>query len=143
MERVKDRVAVVTGAGSGMGRAFALRLAQEGARVIAADIAHPKAEDVETEGSIETISCDVTSAHSVEQLFAHCRNSFGRLDILCNNAGIIRGGPRIHETSIEDWDRVMDVDLRGVFLVLKFALPLMMESGGGSIINTASTSAFR
>lgn len=87
--------------------------------------------------------CDVTDPAAVEAAIDLCRESMGGLDILFNNAGIGRGGTRLHEVSIKDWDDVIAVNVRGPFLVLKYALPLMMESGGGAVINTASTSSYQ
>ena len=145
MPRISGKIAVVTGAAAGIGRAVALRFVAEGAHVIATDVQAFDRLDVidEAGGSLETRRCDVSDPHEVEALADYIRTRHGRLDVLVNNAGI---GPRdpapTHLTSLEDWDRVIGVNQRGAFLMLKHALPLMMASGGGSVINTASVGAF-
>lgn len=143
MGRLEGKHALVTGAGSGIGRAICMRFAAEGASVIAADInGHDDTAALHQE-RIVAHACDVTNPASVAALIGFCRSEWGGLDIVVNNAGIGRGGLRLHETSIADWDDVIAVNLRGVFLGMKFALPLLMETGGGAIINTASTAAFK
>lgn len=147
MFRIPGKVAVVTGAAAGIGRAVALRFAQEGAQVIATDLQGFEFEwpgtASDSGGSLEVLRCDVSDPVAVEALAEHVRTRYGRLDVLVNNAGI---GPRhpepTHAVSLEDWDRVIDVNQRGAFLMMKHALPMMMASGGGSIINTASVGAF-
>jgi len=145
MGRLEGKFAAVTGAGAGIGRAVALRFAQEGARVLA--IARGEAVEslaAESNGRIEPLRCDVSDPAQVAFFADECRRRFGRLDVLCNNAGV--GGKsqtRIHELDLEDWDRVMNTNLRGAFLVLKHTLPLMLDSGGGSIVNMASIGSFR
>ena len=143
MKGIADKIAVVTGAGAGIGRAAALRLAAEGARVIATDIDN-KIDEVAGlyPDRIEPWLCDVSQPQQVEELMNHCRGRYGRLDILVNNAGIAtRNCPRLHEVTLEQWDRVMSVNQRGAFVVMKHALPLMLAAGGGAIINTASVGA--
>ena len=145
MGRLEGKFAAVTGASTGIGRAVALRFAQEGARVLA--VARGGAVEslaAESNGRIEALRCDVSDPAQVATFADECRRRFGRLDILCNNAGV--GGKsqtRIHELELEDWDRVMDTNLRGAFLVLKHTLPIMLEGGGGSIVNMASIGSFR
>jgi meso-butanediol dehydrogenase / (S,S)-butanediol dehydrogenase / diacetyl reductase len=123
----------------------ALRFAQDGARVLAvARGSGVESLAADSNGRIEALRCDVSDPAQVAALADACRKHFGRLDILCNNAGI--GGKsqtRIHELELEDWDRVLDTNLRGAFLVLKHTLPLMLEAGGGSIVNMASIGSFR
>ena len=134
MSRLQGKVALVTGASAGIGLAVARRFAAEGARVLAV------ARRAESEGGdITAFRADVSRPQDVEAMVDACRRRFGRLDILCNNAGI--GGPsgmRIHELGLDDWDRVMATNLRGAFLTLRAAIPLMLASGGGSIVNMAS-----
>lgn len=132
--RLNGKVAVITGAGSGLGAAMSRRFAAEGATVVAVDVVTAAPGD----GQIVWHECDVADAEQVEALFATCRERFGQLDVLCNNAGI--GGNRapIHEYAINDWDRVMGVNLRGAFLMLRGAIALMLEGSGGSIVNTGS-----
>ena len=144
MGRLQNKIAIVTGAGSGIGRAIALRFAAEGARVIAADITGKEKEvAAEAQGEAIPFHCDVANPEQVQALMEFCSTRFGRLDVLCNNAGIGGRSALLHETSLEDWDRVMNVNVRGAFLVLKYAIPLMMKSGGGSIVNMASLGSFR
>jgi NAD(P)-dependent dehydrogenase (short-subunit alcohol dehydrogenase family) len=144
MGRLENKIAIVTGAGSGIGRAITLRFAAEGARVIAADITDKEKEvAAEAQGEVLPFRCDVANPEQVQALMEFCRKRFGRLDVLCNNAGIGGRSALLHETSLEDWDRVMNVNVRGAFLVLKYAIPLMIDSGGGSIVNMASLGSFR
>jgi NAD(P)-dependent dehydrogenase (short-subunit alcohol dehydrogenase family) len=145
MGRLDGKCAIVTGASTGIGRAVALRFAQEGARVLA--VARGEAVEAlaaESAGRIEPLRCDVSEPAQVAALADECRRRFGRLDVLCNNAGVGgRSQTRIHELDLEDWDRVMNTNLRGAFLVLKHTLPLMLDAGGGSIVNMASIGSFR
>lgn len=143
---MEGRVAVVTGAGSGMGRATAQLLAREGARVAVADI--------NTEGANETVHSitsaggkaiavptDVTKGVEVETLIRRAVDTYGRIDILHNNAGVIIV-KFLEDTSEEEWDRLMGVNLKSIFFGVKYAVPYMKKQGGGCIINTASTGSF-
>ena len=145
MGRLEGKIALVTGASTGIGRAVALRFAREGARVIA--VARGEALATlrsEANGAIDPQRCDVADPAQVAALAAYCRNEYGRLDVLCNNAGVGgRSNVRIHELDLEDWDRVLGTNLRGAFLVLKHLIPLMLAAGGGSIVNMASIGSFR
>lgn len=143
--RLEGKCALVTGASTGIGRAVALRFAREGARVLGvARGASLETLTAESDGRIETLCCDVSDLEQVARLGNHCRERFGRLDVLCNNAGVGgRTSVRIHELEVDDWDRVLGTNLRGAFLVMKYMLPLMLESGGGSIVNMASIGSFR
>ncbi|MCC9205273.1 3-oxoacyl-ACP reductase [Arthrobacter sp. zg-Y769] len=137
--RLQGRTAVVTGAGSGIGRASARRLAAEGAHVVVADIdpAAGKAAADEVGGLF--VSVDVTVEEEVKQLYEVARETFGRVDIAFNNAGI--SPPEdgsILSTGLDAWRRVQDVNLTSVYYCCKYALPHMLEAGKGSIINTAS-----
>jgi NAD(P)-dependent dehydrogenase (short-subunit alcohol dehydrogenase family) len=141
--RLDGRVAIVTGAGSGLGRVFARALATAGASVVCADIATSNAEKtaaliVEQRGVARACHVDVTDPASVDALMAVTTRDYKRLDILVNNAGIASAARRLHELSIADWDRVQAVNTRGVFLCTRAALPLMLERHAGSIINLAS-----
>lgn len=139
-----NKVAVITGAGSGIGRASALRFAASGAHVVAADIRGHKVEqtvaDIEANGGI-ALPCvvDVADPASVEAMINCCVDHFGRIDVLFNNAGTLRPGNAV-DLSVEDWDLVMAVNVRSVFLGAKYAVPHMRTQGGGSIVNTASIS---
>ncbi len=141
---LKDRIAIVTGAGSGIGAASAIRFAAEGASVLVADIRGHKAEETVAEitalgGHAEPFAANVAEEADVSAMVEHCVSHFGGLNVLFNNAGTIRLG-NAETLSTEDWDLVMGVNVRSVFLGAKYAVPHMRKAGGGSIINTASIS---
>jgi NAD(P)-dependent dehydrogenase (short-subunit alcohol dehydrogenase family) len=139
MGRLENKVAVVTGAGSGIGRATALRLAYEGARVIAVDISGAEVETAQAiVGGAIARHTDVARADDLRALMEEVRSRFGRLDILVNNAGIEGEQAPTAECSEENFDRVIAINLKGVFLGMKYGLPLMLATGGGAIINMAS-----
>ena len=138
------KVAIVTGAGSGIGAASAIRFADEGASVLVADIRGHKAEqvtaDIEDRGGVASACVvDVADPASVEAMVTTCITQFGCLDVLFNNAGTLRPGTAV-DLAVEDWDLVMAVNVRSVFLGAKYAVPHMLAQGGGAIINTASIS---
>ncbi len=140
--QLKDKVALITGGASGIGRATALLFAQEGAAVAVVDIDEEAGEAVaqeivESGGRAIFIRCDVTNAEDCRNAVQRTLDEFGRLDILFNNAGIIRRASVV-ETTEEEWDRVMAVNVKSVFLCSKYAIPVMTETGGGVIVNTAS-----
>ena len=145
MSRLQGKVALVTGASSGIGLAVTKRFAAEGARVFAvARRAEVESLPSTAGGEVTAFRADVSRPQDVEAMAQACRQRLGRLDILCNNAGT--GGPsgvRIHELQLDEWDRVLATNLRGAFLTLRAAIPLMLESGGGSIVNMASVGSFR
>ena len=141
---LENKIAVVTGAGSGIGAASAMRFAAEGARVLVADIRGHKAEqvvaDIEDQGGVAApCEVDVADDASVAAMVALCVETFGRIDALFNNAGTIRIGNAV-DLPVADWDLVMAVNVRSVFLGAKHAVPHMRTQGGGAIINTASIS---
>jgi NAD(P)-dependent dehydrogenase (short-subunit alcohol dehydrogenase family) len=141
---LENKVAIVTGAASGIGEASARRFAREGAMVVVADIRGAKAETVaksivEDGGEATATEVDVADAASVEAMVQLAVSRYGRLDVLFNNAGTLRPGTAV-QLAVEDWDFVMAVNVRSVFLGAKFAIPHMVAQGGGSIINTASIS---
>jgi NAD(P)-dependent dehydrogenase (short-subunit alcohol dehydrogenase family) len=138
------KVAIVTGAGSGIGRASALRFAAEGAAVVAADLRGPRIDEtvamIESAGGV-AVPCvaDVADAADTERAVTTAVEAFGGLDAMFNNAGTIRPGTAV-SLSGEDWDLVMAVNVRSVFLGAKYAVPAMVERGGGAIVSTASVS---
>jgi NAD(P)-dependent dehydrogenase (short-subunit alcohol dehydrogenase family) len=139
MGKLQGKTALITGAGSGIGRATALLFAQEGARVAVADWDEAGAKNVVEEigeGAIP-IKVDVSKAADVQKMIAAAVSRFGRLDILYNNAGVCVP-VMLHELSEEAWDRTININLKGVFLGCKYALPEMIKQGGGVILNTAS-----
>ena len=141
---IEGKVAIVTGAGSGIGAASARRFAAEGAAVLAVDIREHKVAEVVEEindggGHAVAHGANVAEAAEVEAMVAAAVEAFGGLDVLFSNAGTIRPGTAV-ELSVDDWDLVMAVNVRSVFLGAKYAVPAMIERGGGSIINTASIS---
>jgi NAD(P)-dependent dehydrogenase (short-subunit alcohol dehydrogenase family) len=142
MERLVGKRAIVTGAGSGIGRAIALRLSQEGARVALADLDERGAEAVAGEAAGETLvwKTDVTRSGDVEALVGAAVDGWGGLDVMVNNAGVgVAGTTPV--TGEDDYDRVMDVCLRGTFFGMKYAIPAIAASGGGSVVNMSSVAA--
>lgn len=140
--RLAGKVAFISGGARGMGAAQASLFAKEGAQVAIGDIREEEGRKVETEINEAGSDClyvglDVTSEEGWEEAISATVNRFGKLNVLVNNAGISRGG-RVEKTSLEDWERVMDVNAKGAFLGTKIAIPEMRKAGGGSIINIAS-----
>ena len=140
--RLEGKVTIITGAGSGMGKAMAEKFAEEGARVVCADRSGKQDEVAAAIGdSAIAVPADVAISADVQNMISAAEKAFGRLDVLCNNAGF--GGPimPLAEQSEETFDDVHAVNLRGVFLGMKYGIPAMLRSGGGSIVNTASAVA--
>lgn len=139
MERLQDRIAVITGAGSGIGLATARRFAAEGARVVCADISEESAKAAADEVGGEFVVADVADEEQVRALFDGVAERHGRVDIAFNNAGISPpDDDSILVTGIEAWERVIRVNTTSVFFCCKYAIPHMRRQGKGSIINTAS-----
>ena len=139
MQRLQDRVAVITGAGSGIGLASARRLASEGAKVVAVDIDKAAGQAVADEVGGRFIAADVASEDDISALFDQVAAEFGRIDVAFNNAGISPpDDDSILTTGIDAWRRVQEVNLTSVYLCCKYVLPHMQRQGKGSIINTAS-----
>lgn len=144
----KDKVVLITGAASGIGKAAAIAFAKEGANVIISDYNEKEglaiAEKITKEGGKASfIPCDVGDAKQVNQLMDQIKTDFGHLDIAINNAGIPGVSARTHEYPLEDWDKVMRINASGVFYGMKAQLPLMLAQGGGVIINTASIAGLK
>jgi NAD(P)-dependent dehydrogenase (short-subunit alcohol dehydrogenase family) len=142
MKRLSEKRAIVTGAGSGIGRAIALRLAAEGARVVISDVDEGAAAGVAAEAGGEHLvrKTDVTDSGEVEALVGASVDAWGGLDIIVNNAGIGVAGTTTN-TSEGDYEKVMDVCLRGTFFGMKYAIPAIRDAGGGSVINMSSVAA--
>jgi NAD(P)-dependent dehydrogenase (short-subunit alcohol dehydrogenase family) len=139
MERLQDRVAVVTGGGSGIGLATVRRLAQEGAKVVVADLNEDTGKSAAEEVGGLFVPTDVTSEDDVTALYAAAKQTYGAIHIAFNNAGISPpDDASILETGLDAWKRVQEVNLTSVYLCCKHVIPYMREQGGGSIINTAS-----
>ncbi|MBV1916646.1 MAG: SDR family oxidoreductase [Sphingomonadaceae bacterium] len=147
MGRLDGKVAIITGAASGMGRESALLFAREGAKVIAADLNVEGGEETAVLASKSGGHCifqrtDVSSEDDVASLVKRASDEFGRLDILFNNAGLIGAVGPLENIEADDWDRTQAVLLRGAYLGIKHAAPVLRASGGGAIISTSSVSGF-
>jgi NAD(P)-dependent dehydrogenase (short-subunit alcohol dehydrogenase family) len=139
MQRLQDRVAVITGAGSGIGLASAKRMAAEGAQIVAVDIDERAGKQAAAETGGRFIAADVASEDDVQRLFDEVATGYGRIDIAFNNAGISPpDDDSILTTGIDAWRRVQEVNLTSVYLCCKYVIPHMQAAGKGSIINTAS-----
>jgi NAD(P)-dependent dehydrogenase (short-subunit alcohol dehydrogenase family) len=142
--RLQDKVSIITGAGSGMGRVAALRFAAEGSQVVIADVNAAATEETVAQvrsagGTCAAFVGDVSAEADARAMVELATREFGRLDVVYNNAGIMpEADHSVVDTSVETWDHVMAVNVRGVYLACKYAIPAMLEHGSGSIINVSS-----
>jgi 2-hydroxycyclohexanecarboxyl-CoA dehydrogenase len=142
MRKLHDKIAIVTGAGQGIGRGIAEKLAAEGATVAVTDVDEERAKETAAEiggvgSSVVGIWADVTSRESVEAMVAQVYRQFGRIDVLVNNAGWDKASPFV-DSDPADWDRVIAINLYGVLHTCKAVLPIMAKHGSGSVVNLAS-----
>ncbi len=140
--KLKDKVAIITGGSLGIGKATAHLFAKEGANVVITgrnEETLKKAVDEvgDVSGSIEYVVGDVSKVEDCNKIVEHTYDKYNKIDILFNNAGVLSLGIT-HETSIEDWDKLFDINVKGTFLMSKFTIPYMLEQGGGDIVNNAS-----
>ena len=147
MQRLKDKVAIVTGSSSGIGKAIALRFGAEGAKVVVTarrlNLCEQTAQQIAKQGGEAwAVRTDVADERQVEELIEHTVKRYGRLDILVNNAGIF-GGKRLADTLTKDFDEVMNVNLRGTFFCCRAGFKQMKKQGGGTIINTSSVAGLQ
>jgi len=140
---VRNKTILVTGAGSGIGRACALAFAKDGSSILVSD--QDEKSGIETARMVETVGgkarfmrCDVSKPDEVRELFRFAIGQFGRLDVAVNNAGIEGAKASTRDYTLEEWDRVMAVNLRGVWLCMKHEIPIMIKEGSGAIVNCAS-----
>ncbi|MDD1649314.1 MAG: SDR family oxidoreductase [Methylococcaceae bacterium] len=139
--RLQGKSCIITGAGSGMGKAMAERFAAEGARLVLADISgNEKAVAAAIGNGAVAVHCDVSSEEDVRLMIKAAEDAFGRLDVLCNNAGFGGGMAPLHEQTTENWDRVHATNIKGVFFGMKYGIISMLKTGGGAIVNTTSAS---
>jgi len=146
--RLDSKIAIITGAGSGIGHAAAALFAREGAKVVVADINDTGGQDTvnlirTTGGEAIFVHTDVTNATEAEQLIRRTMNTYGSLDILYNNAGIPLRPKAVEKIGEDEWDNIFAVNIKGTFLVTKYAIPEMKKTKSGCIINTSSIGAVR
>jgi len=146
--RLADKVAIITGASSGIGRSSAYLFAKEGAKLVVADIDNAGGEGVVSNiktkgGEAIFVHTDITLASEIKALVRIVKNKFDKIDILFNNAGITAGDTLVEEIDESSWDRTYDVNVKGIFLATKYIVPEMKKAGGGIIINTASMAGIR
>ncbi|HEX5377469.1 MAG TPA: glucose 1-dehydrogenase [Phenylobacterium sp.] len=143
MDRLKDKVAIVTGGSLGLGRATVIRMAEEGARVAVLDVLDAEGQALAAELTGRGLTarywrCDVTSEAEIARVFDEVAAHFGRLDVLVNNAGVSGVNKPTHEVTEAEWDWVQAINVKGVFFGVKHAIPHLRKAGGGSIINLSS-----
>ena len=143
MNLLTNKVALVTGAGSGMGRAIALKYAREGARVVVSDLADAQGQETVDQilaagGEAVYQHADVSSYDDHLALVAAARTAFGKLDIACNSAGVNFGHAKVADVTLDTWHKIMAINLTGMFYAVKAQIPALLENGGGAIVNIAS-----
>ncbi len=148
--RLKNKTAIITGGGTGIGKASAVLFAKEGANVVICGRRKQKLKEVENAVTKElglkekdpervlTVSCDVSKQDDVNKLINKSIKQFKKIDILLNNAGVFGGSSAVHKHTLSDWEKVINTNLKGMFLLAKKVIPRMISKGGGSIINVAS-----
>src|SRR4051794_26317639 len=147
-DRFTGKVALVTGAASGIGRATALAFAAEGARVAILDrtavaLRETEAAVKDAGGEVLAIACDVSAPGQVEAAVAQVVERFGRLDVAFNNAGVENKPTPLHEIELEEWDHILNINLRGTFVCMKHEIAQMVRQGGGVVVNTSSGAGIR
>src|SRR3546814_1084741 len=142
MARLQDKVAIVTGAGSGMGKQMALLFAREGAKVVCADCSGAEAQTAAAIGAAAVaVHFDVAISVDIQNMIRTAEERFGRLDVLVNNAGFGGKMMALPEQSEDSYDEIQAVNLKGVFLGMTYGITSMLKTGGGAIVNTASSAA--
>ena len=148
LDRFTNKVVLITGAASGIGRAAALAFAAEGARVAILDRSRDALEAVHASlknagSEVLAIACDVSSPNQVEGAIKQIVDRFGRLDVAFNNAGVENKAAPVHQIDLAEWDRILGINLRGTFICMKYELAQMVKQGGGVVVNTSSGAGIR
>ena len=147
-KRFEGKTAFITGAASGIGRATAVAFAVEGARVVVTDRVEAALQETagyvkEAGGEVLAIACDVSKPEEIEAAVAQAVNTFGRIDCAFNNAGVENKATPLHEIELEEWDRILSINLRGTFVCMKHEIAQMLRQGGGVVVNTSSGAGIR
>jgi len=147
-KRFEGKTAFITGAASGIGRATAVAFAAEGARVVVTDRVGAALQETaeyveESGGEVLAIACDVSKPEEIEAAVAQAVNTFGRIDCAFNNAGVENKATPLHEIELEEWDRILSINLRGTFVCMKHEIAQMVRQGSGVVVNTSSGAGIR